>query len=870
MGFLIGRLHREQAPTKGVSLDLLHRHECQVCPLNLVRDLLHPKMAPNGSEKPLVYMLGEAPGEVEDEYGEAFIGPSGKCLRQYIDNDWLKYLRWSNTIRCRPTKKEKKDKGGYYIANRDPTEVETECCRPKLVRDIEASKPAAIFGFGGVALHWMIGEGGVTHWRGRRLPVKIGKHTCWYYPMFHPSYILQMREEPRGRDIEFTFGKDLERAFAEVDAGLPQPVVHDGEMARADVEIITGEYGDADVERILAFLDQCRDVEAVGFDYETKRKRPYGDDAKLLTIAMSNETRSLAFALDHPQAKWKQRQRERIVDGYRDFLHTSSEARKISHHLAFELEWTAHLFGNDIIYKNRWGDTISQAFILDERQGTLSLEFLCWQHFGLNVKMLSPAFDKDNLDKEELADVLTYNAIDAKYHRLLYHAQKHELQRHGLIEVYAHHIRRVQATVVTQLKGIPVDQDIVAEFYKEYSDKLADVEERIAALPEVKSYNRSHTEFRPSAPADLKAIVKQEHGIILDVTKEAVLEEHAGIPIIDRVLEWRGINKLRSTYVKPCLTVATAAKIGIEDFTVEDSVVHPDGLMHPIISTVKTRTWRTSAEEPNEQNFPKHENRQVRRMVRSQNAKRKVVSFDYAGIQARNIAMESRDPALVKAFWERYDIHSDWMERIERRVPGWIKMTAEHDKKYWRNRAKNGFVFPSFFGAQPKKTSSELGIDIRYSELLYDDLWEMFPNVLDWQKSVKSGYHKHGYVTGLSGFRRRAPVSPNELINAPIQADEAIIVLTAMSELAEMEDPRLVAAMEIHDDLTFIWHQDEIERNAETVIDVMLNTPYEWAHVVPIGVEMAVGDDWESVKGVGEYYSDQWTGRMPKQEKKVA
>jgi DNA polymerase I-like protein with 3'-5' exonuclease and polymerase domains len=107
-------------------------------------------------------------------------------------------------------------------------------------------------------------------------------------------------------------------------------------------------------------------------------------------------------------------------------------------------------------------------------------------------------------------------------------------------------------------------------------------------------------------------------------------------------------------------------------------------------------------------------------------------------------------------------------------------------------------------------------------------------------------------------------VSPNELINAPIQADEAIIVLTAMAELAEMGDPRFVANMEIHDDLTFFWHVDEIERNAETVIDTMLNTPYEWAHIVPIGVEMAVGDDWESVKGVGEYFSDQWSGRIPK------
>src|SRR5580765_140604 len=258
MGFIVGRLRREQTPTKGVSLGLLHRHECSVCPLNRVPDLKNAKMPPNGNPKPLVYMLGEAPGEQEDRYGEAFIGPSGECLRSHIDDDWIESLRWFITIRCRPTEKSKES--GRTI-NREPTSVEIECCRPKLIRDIEESKPVAIFGFGNVPLHWVTGEAGITKWRGKRLPVKIGTHTCWYYPMYHPSYILQMQEEMRGRDLEFAFDMDLKRAFAEVDKGLPEPVVHTAEIAHADVETITGEHGDADVERVLNFLDQCKQAE---------------------------------------------------------------------------------------------------------------------------------------------------------------------------------------------------------------------------------------------------------------------------------------------------------------------------------------------------------------------------------------------------------------------------------------------------------------------------------------------------------------------------------------------------------------------------------------------------------------------------------
>ncbi len=66
-------------------------------------------------------------------------------------------------------------------------------------------------------------------------------------------------------------------------------------------------------------------------------------------------------------------------------------------------------------------------------------------------------------------------------------------------------------------------------------------------------------------------------------------------------------------------------------------------------------------------------------------------------------------------------------------------------------------------------------------------------------------YQCTGYVTGLSGFRRRAPFGLNELINVPIQADEGCMVLDAMSRLSELGDPRFQAALEIHDDLTFIW-----------------------------------------------------------------
>src|SRR5271165_5310465 len=94
-------------------------------------------------------------------------------------------------------------------------------------------------------------------------------------------------------------------------------------------------------------------------------------------------------------------------------------------------------------------------------------------------------------------------------------------------------------------------------------------------------------------------------------------------------------------------------------------------MLHPVISTIKTRTGRTSSEEPNSQNFPKHgDGIEVRTQIADR--KRKFVAFDFAGIQARNIAMESKDKTLVDAFWNNYDIHTDWLNHIVDIYPSWI------------------------------------------------------------------------------------------------------------------------------------------------------------------------------------------------------
>ena len=171
-------------------------------------------------------------------------------------------------------------------------------------------------------------------------------------------------------------------------------------------------------------------------------------------------------------------------------------------------------------------------------------------------------------------------------------------------------------------------------------------------------------------------------------------------------------------------------------------------------------------------------------------------------------------------------------------------------------------MFASFFGAGAAKLATHLGVPQEITQRMSEEFWDHFPEIKDWHRSLHKFYARNGYVTGLSGFRRRAPVKHTEIINTPIQSDEAIMVFDGMIRLSELREPQYYANMMIHDDLTFIWPKKKVDEYAETVVRTLLDCPFQWAHTVPIVVEMSVGPNWADMKEVAAYESDRWDGRI--------
>jgi uracil-DNA glycosylase family 4 len=850
-----------------------YRNGCDACPL---RDA--PKIKPYGAARPVVYMLGEAPGREEVSEGRAFVGAPGKMLRKHIPKRWNndKLLRWNNCLLSRPPD------------SRTPTPIELASCRSYLEDDICAAKPKVIMGFGAVPLQWMgIADAGITAWAGRCIPVNIRGHECWYFPMLHPSFVNLSNDEVRraSRDeykseTEFAFHMHLKRAFELVDdlEWLGEPHVHTRANAMEHIAWPT-RFDRATANQIIRWIEAMYDERVVGFDYETNAIRPYESsllrpqhpEPKILTAALAGSKGTMAWPIRHREAAWPADLLDEIEVALSTFLHKSTCIKAV-HSLSFEMEWTAIFYGRKAIRTPHWGDTMAQAYILDERPGAsnagpgpFSLDWLTRQHFGFSIKSLNPV-DRKDLDNVPLREVLPYNGCDAKYHRELFLSQRRWLKRAGLVETYNEHLRRIRATVFTAIKGLPINSAVNERLLKKYEAKRDAIADELATTPECKQFFADKGyHLRPQSgpdtihllqnilPAKATKRARNRDGVIANAAEGTLSQVNH--PVAKLLLAYRKQHKVISTYLLPVRNTSP--------------LIFDDGLGHPITQTVRTRTWRTSASDWNYQNWPKRD--EDRREVRQQVDPGKgyvVASFDFAGIQARNVAMESRDAALVKAFRERYDIHTDWCEEIARIAPEWVKEGVKElarDKKLfkaYRNRAKNEFVFPSFFGAQGTTVAHYLGIDDRKGVKVQDKFWTRFSGVHDWHEALFKSYRRKGYVEGLSGFRRRAPISHNELINSPIQSDEAVIVCDAFARLTDMRRNDLQPNMEIHDDLTFIWPEDRVDEYAPIVIDTMLNCPFEWAQIVPLGVEFLLGQNWFQQKVVGEYFTDTWQGKL--------
>lgn len=827
---------------------------CSGCPLDKeARGLENPRMAPTGTDRPILYVLGEAPGRQEDEQGLPLVGKALSLVREYIPNELLAHTRWNNTVRCRPP------------GNRTPTREEQIHCSPHQVEDIERTKPLLILGLGNVPLGWATNQSGIADWRGLVCPVRVGSHTCWFVPMWHPSYVLRVKNDKRsGQAFLDTFARDFDRVLRDVLSGdLPEPYVPGVEEVDAGLDWVLS----WDLDDVRSRLKRLRSLSvSQAVDIETNRIRPYHNDSKILSIAFGTWEYSVAIPIAHRESKWSEGQQKELWKIVREHLQDKA-CRFIAHQLSFELEWLSMPWacGESILHEVRWDDTMAQAECLRNQTKTgKSLNSRSVALLGVEEKALD-GVDRDRLDTLPLPKVLRYNARDTKFTEAIDAIQLPRVRDQNLYPGYRQLVDRVPALTIAQQRGVLPNTDFAADKHRELLAESRSILEQMRALPVVKQLEISTgIAFNPGSQPQMvtlfRDILKVKEGWKeVDGERKYSVDEgvlgHVDHPAAKLLLKLRGLSKLDSTYVIGlCAPGAFPAEKSC------GKLLHDDGLIHTQFDSLEARTGRLASQDPNIQNFPKRENPEIRNVVGVPPGHR-MVAIDYGQIEARVIAIASACPVLGKAQWDHYDIHMDWAKILSKAFPDMfgrkylskVEDPAKALKKF-RTDIKNEWTFPLFYGSIASSVARNLDVPLNKLSPYFDDFWHMFKAVKKWQDKLRRDYRRLGYVETLTGRRRYEPLSDNQILNSPVQGTASDIVVESMKTLArlsyELRRPQLAARINLHDDLTFYIPEETLQEDIATIAEVMATPAFDWIDV-PLTVEISVGPSWGALQEIG-------------------
>lgn len=465
------------------------------------------------------------------------------------------------------------------------------------------------------------------------------------------------------------------------------------------------------------------------------------------------------------------------------------------------------------------GDTMIMAYLRDPGTSEYSLEELALKE--LNRTLAAPA-------PEELAALKAQTVLDLAD---LLARQLKALELEKLYREVELPLSRVLAHM--ELTGVNVDRQQLDEL----GEELAAGIEALAA----EIYSMVGETFNINSPRQLAVILFEKLGLPRGrktktgySTSAEVLEELAAQhPVAAKVLEYRQLMKLKSTYIdglKPLIDPQT-------------------GKVHTTFHQTITATGRLSSAEPNLQNIPVRWEigRRLRKAFRPSAPDRVILAADYSQIELRILAHISEDPGLIAAFHEGQDIHTRTACEVFGVSP--TEVTPE-----MRRRAK-AVNFGIVYGISDYGLARDLGISRQEARDYIDRYFQRYPGVKRYVEEIVAKARENGYVTTLLNRRRYLPeilsrdhatrnFGERTAMNTPIQGSAADIIKLAMVRIYRvLEDRGLNARMilQVHDELIFDTPKQELEEVAALAKECMESA---FPLKVPLVVDLKCGPNW--------------------------
>ena len=408
-----------------------------------------------------------------------------------------------------------------------------------------------------------------------------------------------------------------------------------------------------------------------------------------------------------------------------------------------------------------------------------------------------------------------------------YNVLKPRLKETGVEDLF-YNIEMPLVPVLAEMEmtGVRLDTDALAETSKVLTERMQQIEQNI--------YGLSGHEFNIASPKQVGEVLFGEMKIVEKpkktktgqyVTSEEVLQQlRSKAPIVDHILEHRGLKKLLGTYVDAL-----------------PKLINPrTGHIHTTFNQAVTATGRLSSSNPNLQNIPVRgeDGKEIRKCFIPEPGQL-FFSADYSQIELRVMAHLSGDENMIEAFREGYDIHAATAARIYKEDIN----SVSRDQRTKAKRANFGIIYGiTVFGLAEAKQ-------------LIEGYFNTFPGVHAYMEKAKETAREHGYAETFFHRRRYLPditshnatvrnFAERNAINAPIQGSAADIIKIAMVRIYERfkrEGIRSKMILQVHDELNFSVLPEEKERVEKIVIEEMQNA---YPLHVPLVADSGWGENW--------------------------
>lgn len=620
--------------------------------------------------------------------------------------------------------------------------------------------------------------------------------------------------------------------FGGVPASSSQPKLPSTEKLFKDIDSTEHEYIKVDQEDAMKQLAvDLSKQKVICFDTETTSIN--ANDAELVGIAFAYE-KAKAYYVPVPADP---KSSNAIIDIFRPVLENP------------DIEKTAHNYKYDAIVMKRHGvelagpirDTLIAHYLLNpdlrHKMDYLAETILNYKPVPIETLI---GKGKNQLSMRDISvdKVVPYAAEDADITLQLDDILFSDLEKDGLIKLYKEMEEPlIEVLVQMEYNGVNIDTDVLAAQSKAIEEELQNLEKEL--------YVDAGSPFNILSPKQVGEILfdrlkipyrwklstkSKQYSTSEDKLKE-LEKEH---PIIGKILRYRGLSKLKSTYLD----------------SLPKMVSKKTGLIHSSFNQALTTTGRLSSNNPNLQNIPIRtaEGAKVRQAFVPRSSDNVILAADYSQIELRLIAEISKDEGMLEAFINGQDIHRATAAKVF--GVGYDEVTKEQ-----RYRAKT-VNFSITYGAGATNLAGQLEIPRSEAKKIIESYYEQYPGLKSYMTDIVETARANGYVETLMGRRRylrninsgNAFVRSGEernAINSPIQGSAADLIKLAMIKIHKTlmdGEFKTKMIMQVHDELVFDVPRDELETVSAMIEDCMKNAMPGLK--VPILVGMDKGANW--------------------------